>query len=75
MIASLATIEQIHMIAVAAFEAELTLCLWFRVCFPRRNFQKPPLVRDSGTIQIAGSRMGPVGFLQGSQVQNKLVPS
>ncbi len=31
----------------------------------RRNFQKPLLVRHGGTIQIAGSRMGPIGFLGG----------
>ena len=31
--------------------------------FRRRNFQKPLLVGDGGTIQIAGSRMGPIGFL------------
>jgi len=33
--------------------------------FPPPKFQKPLLVRDAGTIQIAGSRMGPIGFLVG----------
>ncbi len=40
----------------------------------RRNFQKPLLVRDGGTTQIVGSRMGPIGLLTGIPDVNVPMP-